>query len=94
VARLHHYRKVQRRLAGMKLDGAPPPPGSAVFAGEEEVGSVTSAAFSPDGEGSAALGILGLRDALSGREVLVKGPEGLTRGRTVPLLFPGFVAPP
>jgi len=89
VARLHHYGKVQRRLSGMRLEGTPPPAGSVVFAGDEEIGSVTSAAFSPEGEGSAALGILALRRADPGTEVTVRWPGGETLGRIIPLPAPG-----
>jgi len=89
VARLHHYGKVQRRLSGMRLEGAPPPAGSDVSAGGEAIGSITSAAPSPDGNGSAALGILAAHRALPGTEVLVKWPAGEARGRIVPLPSPG-----
>jgi tRNA-modifying protein YgfZ len=89
VARLHNYRKVQRRLSGIRLEGPPPPAGSAVLDGEggEEIGLITSAELSPGGEGSVALAILGIRHIGENREIRVAVPEGQSRGWVVSLPF-------
>jgi folate-binding protein YgfZ len=39
--------RVVKRLVGLRIDGAVPPPGAAIVAGDKEVGVVTSAANSP-----------------------------------------------
>jgi folate-binding protein YgfZ len=92
VARLHNYRKVQRRLAGIRLEGPPPPERSSVFAGGEEIGFITSAATSPFSGGSVALGILGARHIQPDLPVTVAGHEAESRGFVVPL--PSLGIPP
>jgi folate-binding protein YgfZ len=48
VVRLAHRGHVNRKLAGLKLEAEEPPaPGSAVVRDDEELGAITSAAFSP-----------------------------------------------
>jgi folate-binding protein YgfZ len=48
VVRIAHRGHVNKKLSGLKLAGGdPPPPGSPVTRGAEEVGRVTSSAFSP-----------------------------------------------
>jgi len=49
---------VNRQLAGLVVDGEPPAPGTPVWAGEAEVGTVRSAAFSPTLEKVLALAYL------------------------------------
>jgi len=93
VARLHTYRKVQRRLAGIRLAGPPPPPGSPVLDGEgkEEIGVITSAEPSPAGDGSTALAMLGIRHDRPGLPVRIAVSAGESRGSIVSL---PFLAPP
>ncbi len=82
VARLHTYRKVQRRLALLGLeDPSPPPAGAPIFAAGKPVGAITSAALSPDSSGSAALGMIALSSASPGRPVEVESGSGRRSGK-------------
>ncbi|HEV8375543.1 MAG TPA: glycine cleavage T C-terminal barrel domain-containing protein [Candidatus Polarisedimenticolia bacterium] len=48
VARIHTYKKLQRRLSGLEIEGSvAPPPGSAVLHESKQVATLTSAAVSP-----------------------------------------------
>jgi folate-binding protein YgfZ len=74
IARLNTYDKVSRRLVRLRLEGATPPPaGSAISAGEETIGTLTSAAVVP-GEGRVvALGYVRDESAVPGVEVRIDG---------------------
>jgi folate-binding protein YgfZ len=76
VARLHYRGQVARRLARLRgADLEPPPPGTAVLLDGREVGSVTSAAASPD-DGSTRMWAMLQRRALAvGTRVQVDGRE-------------------
>ncbi|HEU5181944.1 MAG TPA: glycine cleavage T C-terminal barrel domain-containing protein [Candidatus Polarisedimenticolia bacterium] len=58
VARLHTYRKVQRRLVGLELSGGIPRLPAPLFDGEQNAGIITSAAPAPDGNRWLALGVV------------------------------------
>jgi folate-binding protein YgfZ len=72
VVRLAHRGHVNRKLAGLKLSGVEAPaPGSPVLHGAEEVGAVTSSAFSPAFGGTLALAYLKRGHWEPGTEVTV-----------------------
>ncbi len=57
VARIDALGHVNKRLACLRVDGASPPqPGTTILAGEQPVGELTSAAFSPLLQSAIALG--------------------------------------
>jgi aminomethyltransferase len=59
ISRIHHLGHVNRLLTALKLEGAAVPPrGAAVVHGEEEVGKVTSAVFSPEFRAPLALAMV------------------------------------
>lgn len=95
VARLHTYRKVQRRLVGLEVGSSPPPPqGSQLLSGDEVLGEITSAA---GGEiGSVALGVVKSARCRAGEEleVLVGDERKPCRIRTsLPPLAAALAAP-
>jgi len=57
VARIHFRGRVNRCLRGLRFDGPPPSPGSALLLDDREVGVATSVGTSPT-EGGIGLGIL------------------------------------
>jgi folate-binding protein YgfZ len=73
VARLNTYKKVQRRLAGLALDGEEiPKVGSPVFQGDRPMGQVTSSAPSPRDGKPVALALLALPHPPVGASVEVE----------------------
>ncbi len=86
VARLHTYRKVQRRLALLGLDSpSPPPAGATILSAGETVGAVTSAALSPDSSRALALGMVALEAARPGLPVEVESGGGRRDGTILAL---------
>ena len=92
VAKVHNLGHPPRRLAALHLDGADavlPEPGSPVFAGDDEVGTVTSSTMHYE-EGPIALAILSRRapvgdlivraevDVAAAQEVIVPADAGAT----------------
>ncbi|MCT1479833.1 folate-binding protein YgfZ [Microbacterium sp. p3-SID336] len=93
VAKVHNLGHPPRRLAALQLDGSDavlPEPGAPVFAGEEEVGRITSVARHHE-EGPIALAILSRRapagdlvvraegiDIAAGQQVIVPADAGAT----------------
>jgi folate-binding protein YgfZ len=74
IARLDTYHKVQRHLVGIRFAAGvpPPPPRSAILAGGEAAGFVTSATLSPALGASIALAYLRTGHAAPGTEVQVQ----------------------
>jgi tRNA-modifying protein YgfZ len=88
VARLHHYGKVRRRLSGiLLLEPEPPEPGAQVFSDGVRIGSITSAAISPDSAAAMALAHVAIEAATPGREVAVEWGGRRRAGRIVSLPF-------
>lgn len=67
--------RVARKLVGLRIDGAVPPVGAALFGGGKEIGQVTSAAISPD-LGAIALGYVHRDFVAPGTQVEVATPDG------------------
>ena len=67
--------RVVRKLVGLRLAGAVPPRNAKIFAGDREIGWVTSASSSP-GVGLVALGYVHRDFVTAGVEVSVEGPAG------------------
>ena len=67
--------RVVRKLVGLRLTGAVPPRNAKIFAGDREIGWVTSAASSP-GLGPIGLGYVHRDFVTVGVEVTVEGPAG------------------
>lgn len=76
VARIHYRGKVNRHLRGLRLspEADLPPAGAALFAGERERGTVTTAVHSP-AEGPVALAYA-RREVDPGSELRVGAPDG------------------
>lgn len=77
VAKVHNLGHPPRRLAALQLDGSDdvlPSPGDAVFAGEDEVGYVTSVARHHE-DGPIALAMLARRAPLG--DLIVKASDGI-----------------
>jgi aminomethyltransferase len=51
VERIHSRGNVHRQFVGLSVEGALPPPGSKIQAGEKEIGEITSASALPTGSG-------------------------------------------
>ena|SRR6478735_5223106 len=73
--------RVARRLVGLRMDGAVPQRGAHIFAGERDIGFITSAAVSPE-LGSIALGYLHRDFTSPGTDVTV-AVSGGTQAATV-----------
>ncbi len=89
VARLNTYKKVQRRLAGLAIDGVEiPKVGSQVFQGDRPIGKVTSGAHSPLDGKPLALAFLALPHPPLGAPVEVDsgGTRLAARARALPFL--------
>ena len=72
--------RVAKKLVGLSIDGPKPESGAKIFAGEREVGRVTSAAVSP-GAGTIALGYVH-RDFLApGTELTLASADGPVAAR-------------
>ncbi len=83
-----------RRLCGFMIDGDRVPlprDGWPVVVGDDVVGAVTSAVWSPRLETNVALGMLSIGLAAFGTEVSVVAPDGVRRGRVCEVPFPGAV---
>jgi folate-binding protein YgfZ len=95
VARLHTYRKVQRRLVGIEVDaGEGLAKGSPLFSAAETVGEITSSAL--DAGRVVALGVLKTSHCRSGEEleVTVAGKRERCRVRaSAPPLAAALAAP-
>lgn len=72
IARLDTYEKVKKRLLGLVVEGEiPVKPGAAIIIGNEEIGCVTSAAFSIALGKHAGLCHVKTKVAIAGTEVMV-----------------------
>ena len=78
VARLHTYRKVQRRLAGFELSGPLPDLPAPLYAGLEAVGTLTSAAPAVAGGRVLGLGVARAASCTPGQELRAGTPESAT----------------
>ncbi len=96
VARLHTYRKVQRRLAGFELSGALPRLPAPLFVGAQNEGTITSAASAPDGNRWFALGVVRAALCKPNQELRAGAPDSpiSCRVRTeAPPLAESFAGP-
>ena len=94
VARLHTYRKVQRRLAGFELSGAISSLPAPLFNGAESVGTLTSAA--PSGDLHLGLGVARAALCKPGQELRAGAPDSPIRCRVrteAPPLAESFAGP-
>jgi len=73
--------RVARRLVGLRMDGAVPHRGAHIFAGDRDIGFITSAAVSPL-RGAIALGYVHRDFTAPGTEVAVAAADG-TQAATV-----------
>ncbi len=83
---------ISRRLVGLMIDGDRVPhnrTGWDVEHGDERVGSVTSAVWSPRLSTNVALGMLRIDHTSVGAEVTVLAPDGERRATVVEVPFPG-----
>jgi folate-binding protein YgfZ len=80
VARLHHRGHANRGLRALEVDGPVPPRGAALFAGEREVGRVTSAGALPGEPGPRALAVV-RREVEEGDEVRIVWDDGEATAR-------------
>ena len=89
VARLQNRGHTNRGLAGLLLDAgaALPARGDVVFAGEKEVGAVTSAVLSPSLGRPVALALLRHENARSGTVLDVRSSGRTLRAEAAPLPF-------
>jgi len=87
IARLDTYQKVQRQLAGVKFEinnsndpllSATPAP---IYAGEQLIGQLTSACFSPDHQSGIGLAVIRKQFAASTAPVQIRWPERTVPGR-------------
>ena len=88
VARLDSYDKVQRRLVGLEFEreDVPPPP-RPIWAGEQQIGVLTSSALLPSRRRIVGLGIVRRADAAAGGRVRVREQERVYDGVIVALPF-------
>jgi len=70
VSRMEHRGIARTRTVPVRYDGAPPPAGAAVMAGERQIGTMGSAAA---GHGLALLRLDRVTDALSRGDVFLAG---------------------
>jgi folate-binding protein YgfZ len=87
IARLDTYQKVQRQLAGVKFEmndpddklfAATPAP---IYAGEQLIGQLTSACFSPGHQSGLGLAVIRKQFAASTAPVQIRWPERAVPGR-------------
>lgn len=71
MSRVHHLGHVNRRLCGLKVQGAPPGRGTPVLAGGAEIGKVSSVVSSPRLRSTLALAVIKVESAAVGSSVLV-----------------------
>jgi len=89
VVRIRDRGHVNRHLRGLVLDGdAVPPPGAAVLAGDQEVGRVTSAAWSYGAKRPVALAFVRRQHAEPGTPVSVRSPAGVLAATVTGLPIP------
>jgi folate-binding protein YgfZ len=89
VARLHTYKKVQRRIAGLILEAqAPPPTGAQVLQDERALGQVTSGAHAPNQDNAIALAYLALPHPGESQTLEVEDHGSRTKARLRSLPFP------
>lgn len=88
VARITHRGHVNRKLVGLKLGGGDvPQPGGKLFAGEKEIGWITSAVSSPSLRCPIALGYVRRGYTDPGTRLVVEGGSGSVEAEVVPLPF-------
>jgi folate-binding protein YgfZ len=90
IARIRTYGQVAKSLRGLRLDGnakEAPAKGAKLFHGEKEVGSITSAAWSPALRAVIALGYVRREANQTGTELEVQTPGGKIPARIVDLPF-------
>ncbi|MDZ7748958.1 MAG: hypothetical protein U5K43_09010 [Halofilum sp. (in: g-proteobacteria)] len=81
IARTHYLGRIKRRMYVLRVDDAtPPPPGSAIHAGGDTVGSCVDAAAHPEG-GCLALAVLRVESA---EAALTVGTPGGASARASP----------
>jgi tRNA-modifying protein YgfZ len=88
VARIHTYKKLQRRLTGLEVEGEEVPgPGTPVCHGSREVAKLTSAALSPVSGRVVALAFLPLSLSGSAEELTVIAGVSRRAARVIGLPF-------
>jgi folate-binding protein YgfZ len=90
IARIRTYGQVAKSLRGLRLGGngkEPPSKGTKLFLGEKEVGSITSAVWSPALETIIALGYVRREANQTGTELEARTPEGSLPARIVDVPF-------
>jgi folate-binding protein YgfZ len=86
--------RVARRLVGLRVDGHNVPGrGNGIRAGEREIGTVTSAVWSPAADGPLALGYVHRDFAVVGTQVSIVVSEAPTPAVVTPLPVAGQPAP-
>ena len=88
IARIRTYGQVAKALRGLKLaEGPLPKKGDKLFAGEKEVGYITSASISPAVKGPVALGYVRREQNAEGTHLEWRGSEGGGAAEIVKLPF-------
>lgn len=88
VIRIAHRGHVNRRVAGLVIQGQPiPRPGDRVLHGDKEVGKITSSAVSPTLGKVLALGMLRRESRDPGTVLQVESPQGPIPAEVSPLPF-------
>lgn len=86
IARLDTYQKVQRQLAGVKFEISKPndpllsTTPAAIYVGEQLIGQLTSACFSPGFQSGLGLALIRKQFAVSTEPVQIRWPERPVRG--------------
>jgi len=96
IARLDTYQKVQRQLAGVKLEMSDPDdklfaatPAS-IYAGEQPIGQLTSACFSPGYQSGLGLAVIRKQFAVSTAPVQIRWPQRAIAGFLQELPFASY----
>jgi folate-binding protein YgfZ len=90
IARVRTYGQVAKALRGLRLGGGlqePPAKGSKLFLGDKEVGSITSAVWSPSLRGNIALGYVRREANQTGADLEVRTDSGKFPARIVDVPF-------
>lgn len=88
VARITYRGHVNKKLVGLKLEGeVVPRPGEKLFAGDKEIGRITSAVFSPSLSCPIALGYVRREHADPGARFTVVAGDASVEAEVVPLPF-------
>jgi folate-binding protein YgfZ len=90
IARVRTYGQVAKSLRGLRLGGdgkEAPARGTKLFFGEKEVGSITSAVWSPAMQGVIALGYVRREASPTGTELEARTPGGNIPARVVEVPF-------